>query len=267
MDAEVKAGSHRHLRRLELDARADGRGIRLRAEERQDAAGRTLQQLLARRDGQPGLGRRARRFRRCLEGVAPQAEDPELRMVEPGARLLHRPRRVATSATIRNWSTPGTARGISRGANLRRPIARSRCTARIWQEFPVVPLIVRTRRFAGGADIGQGHSLAGGRCMRRACWPVSRRLQAVGSVSTTRFPRRTGASRAVFSFGPTGDCRRTFAKSTSAMRSTGLAQAPDGARGRADDGTLTSRGVDVPGYLRPWLETTATIVEAGRVRP
>ena len=37
---------------------------------------------------------RARGLRRRLEGLAPPAANPDLRLVEPGARLLHRPRRA-----------------------------------------------------------------------------------------------------------------------------------------------------------------------------
>ena len=51
MDAEVKRGPHpRHLRRLELDARADRRGERLREAHRQAGLWRALQQLRAGRD-------------------------------------------------------------------------------------------------------------------------------------------------------------------------------------------------------------------------
>jgi hypothetical protein len=82
MDAEAK-----------LDARPLRRGDRLCREERQDRTCGAFQQLLAGRNARPDLGRMRRCLRRRMEGLAERQADPELRLVEPGPRLLHRPRR------------------------------------------------------------------------------------------------------------------------------------------------------------------------------
>jgi hypothetical protein len=94
MDAEVKRGRIRGIfggsnwTRARMDEASS-----LCGEERQGRASGTLQQLLACRDAGSDLGRLRDRLRRRMEDVAERKAGPELRLVEPGPWLLHRPRR------------------------------------------------------------------------------------------------------------------------------------------------------------------------------
>ena len=93
MDAEAKPGPHpRHLRRLELEARRASTTRIAYAERTGKRRPGALSNNFALAEMlDVDLGGLRVVLERRLEGVAHGAPDPELRLVEPGPRLLHRP--------------------------------------------------------------------------------------------------------------------------------------------------------------------------------
>ena len=70
------------------------------------------------------------------EGVADEAPDPELLLVEPGPRLLHRPRRPRQARRRGDWSAAGTASRTSPAATARSSWQASSAKARSTSRSP-----------------------------------------------------------------------------------------------------------------------------------
>ena len=106
-----------------------------------------LQQLLARRDGRADLARLHRGVRHGLEGVARRARGDELRLVEPGPRLLRgregqaRQRRGGHAVWHSKANLARRERARTLAARLGRPPIHVALAYVLAQPFPVVPLI------------------------------------------------------------------------------------------------------------------------------
>ena len=98
------------LRRVELDARADRGGQRLRQDEGADGLRRGQQQLQPGADGRGPVGRlpAPRPTPSAARGFTKTQMAADA-LVEPGARLLHRTAPGRTTGPTRNWSAAGTA--------------------------------------------------------------------------------------------------------------------------------------------------------------
>ena len=138
MDARGQGRPHpRTVRRLELDERAHGRGDRLCRANRQAEARRALQQFLAGRNAGADLAGLRHLLERRMEGLADGPADAELRLVEPGPRLLHRSRRARQDATMRSWCGSGTRRRISAAATARSSWRKGSARARSMSRSPM----------------------------------------------------------------------------------------------------------------------------------
>src|SRR5690606_20910399 len=84
----------RALRLLQLDARADGGRDWVRQARGSAGAVRAVEPAVAFRDAGPDLARLRVGMGRGMAWVADGAPGDQLRLVEPGPRLLHRSRRT-----------------------------------------------------------------------------------------------------------------------------------------------------------------------------